>query len=233
MVSLFKAGSFFGTALQLPFTEAYGRKNSVAVAILIFVASAFPQIFAAGSVAVFTVGRFFGGFAVGMLYISVPIYLAEISPASVRGRFLSFFDIFQSIGSLGGFWINYIIQGSLERNRFQWQLPVFVQLFPAAFLVVILPFLPESPRWLITKGRDEQAMKNLCYLRRLPESNAYMLYEFTQTKEQVETERAIKGEASIWRLVKELFKLKSPRRRVTLGLIIIGFKSFSGINAIN
>jgi len=56
MVSLFKAGSFFGTALQLPFTEAYGRKKSVALAIFIFIASAFPQIFAAGSVPVFTVG---------------------------------------------------------------------------------------------------------------------------------------------------------------------------------
>jgi len=233
MVSLFKAGSFFGTALQLPFTEAYGRKKSVALAIFIFIASAFPQIFAAGSVPVFTVGRFFGGFAVGMLYISVPIYLAEFSPASVRGRFLSFFDILQAVGSLLGFWINYIIQGSMESNRFQWQLPVFVQFFPAAMLVVILPWLPESPRWLITKGRDEQAMKNLCYLRRLPETNDYVQYEFNQTKEQVETEKAIRGESSIWRLVKEIVTLKSARRRVGLGLVIIGFKSFSGINAIN
>lgn len=95
MVSLFKAGSFFGTALQLPFTERYGRKKSVFLAIVIFTGSAFPQIFAAGSVPVFTVGRFFGGFAVGMLYISVPIYMAEFSPASIRGRMLNFFDIFQ------------------------------------------------------------------------------------------------------------------------------------------
>jgi hypothetical protein len=76
-------------------------------------------------------------------------------------------------------------------------------------------------------------MKNLCYLRRLPESDSYIQYEFKQTKEQVETEKAVRGEASILRLVKELFKLKSPRKRVLLGLTIIGFKSFSGINAIN
>ena len=76
-------------------------------------------------------------------------------------------------------------------------------------------------------------MKNLCYLRRLPEDHSYIQYEFNQTKEQVEAEKAVRGEASIWRLVKELFTIKSPRRRVTLGLIIIGFKSFSGINAIN
>ena len=70
--------------------------------------------------------------------------LAEFSPASVRGRFLSFFDILQAVGSLLGFWINYIIQGSMESNRFQWQLPVFVQLFPAAMLVCILPWLRKS-----------------------------------------------------------------------------------------
>lgn len=100
MVSMFKLGSFVGTALQLPFTEKYGRKMSILLAIIIFIGSAFPQIFAAGSVATFTVGRFFGGLAVGMLYISVPIYLAEFSPASVRGRFLNFFDILQAVGSL-------------------------------------------------------------------------------------------------------------------------------------
>ena len=149
MVSLFKAGSFFGTALQLPITQKYGRKFSVQVANLIFIVSAFPQIFAAGSVPVFMVGRFLGGFAVGILCITVPIYLAEFSPSSFRGRIIGFFDIMQAVGSLLGFWIGYIVQQSLASTRFQWQLPVFLQLVPAAVLLVAAPFLPETPRWLI------------------------------------------------------------------------------------
>lgn len=108
-----------------------------------------------------------------------------------------------------------------------------VQVFPAAILLVVLPFLPESPRWLITKGRYEQAMKNLCFLRRLPEDHAYIRYEFNQTKDQAETEQAVRGNASFLSLFKETFKIRSARRRLFLGFIIIGFKSFSGINAIN
>lgn len=233
MVSLFKAGSFFGTALQLPITQKYGRKFSVQVANIIFIASAFPQIFAAGSVPIFMFGRFMGGFAVGILCITVPIYLAEFSPSSFRGRIIGFFDIMQAVGSLLGFWIGYIVQQSMASNRFQWQLPVFLQLAPAAVLLVAAPFLPETPRWLIGAGRHEQAMKNLCYLRKLPESHPYIQYEYGLTKSQVDAELAIRGDASILKLLKELFTLRSPRRRVLLGISIIALKAFSGINAIN
>lgn len=82
-------------------------------------------------------------------------------------------------------------------------------------------------------GRHEQAMKNLCYLRKLPESHPYIQYEYGLTKSQVDAELAVRGDASIFRLLKELFTQRSPRRRVMLGIAIIALKAFSGINAIN
>ena len=121
----------------------------------------------------------------------------------------------------------------MASTRLQWQIPTMVQVFPAAILLVALPWLPESPRWLIIKGRNEQAIKNLCFLRRLPENHEYLQFEYNQTKDQVESEQAVRGNASLWGLVKELFRLRSPRRRILLGFTIIAFKAFSGINAIN
>lgn len=109
-------------------------------------------------------GRFLGGFSVGFLSLVIPVYLAEFAPASIRGRLVGFFDIFIQVGTLGGFWINYGIESSMESNRFQWQFPVFVQFFPAAILLLAI-FCPETPRFLLSKGKNEQALKNLAFIR--------------------------------------------------------------------
>ncbi|KAH8926571.1 general substrate transporter [Atractiella rhizophila] len=233
LVSLFQAGSFFGTIMQLPFTERYGRWPAIQFANIIFIASAFAQTFAHGSIPIFMFGRFLGGYAVGFWSLVIPVYLAEFAPASIRGRMVGFFDIFLQIGTLGGFWINYGIESSLKSNRFQWQFPVFVQFFPAVILGIGLFLCPETPRWLITKGRDEKALKNLCRLRRLPPSDRYIEYEFSQTKLEVEAEKRLRGETTLLKMLKELFRTKGLRNRVFLGMTLIGIKTFSGVQAVN
>ena len=102
LVSLFQGGSFFGAGLQLPFTERFGRKYSVIFANVLFIASAFAQTFAAGSVPTFMFGRFLGGFAVGFLSLVIPVYLSEFAPASIRGRLVGGFDIFLQVRAILG-----------------------------------------------------------------------------------------------------------------------------------
>lgn len=90
LVSLFQGGSFFGAGMQLPFTEKYGRKWSVIFANILFIASAFAQTFAAGSVGIFMFGRFLGGFSVGFLslviresaHLLIPIFLLILASHS-------------------------------------------------------------------------------------------------------------------------------------------------------
>jgi sugar porter (SP) family MFS transporter len=261
MVSLFQAGSFFGAGLQLPFTEKYGRKWSVIFSNIIFIASAFAQTFANGSVVsprlsvnltvvarrqlipsstfslshqpVFNFGRFLGGFAVGFLSLVIPVYLAEFSPPSIRGRLVGFFDIFIQVGTLAGFWINYAIETTMESNRFQWQLPVFVQFFPAAFLLIGAFFVPESPRWLLMVDKRELAIKNLTRIRGIPEDHPYLAFELNEVTKGVEAERALRGDSGLLRIAKELFVIHNHRKRLLFGMALIFFKTFSGVQAVN
>jgi sugar porter (SP) family MFS transporter len=262
MVSLFQAGSFFGAGIQLPFTEKYGRKWSVIFSNVIFIASAFAQTFANGSIVsrmsalakiasareqrqlttsfsrpflqpIFVFGRFLGGFAVGFLSLVIPVYLAEFSPPSIRGRLVGFFDIFIQVGTLCGFWINYAIETTLESNRFQWQLPVFVQFFPAALLLVGAFFVPESPRWLLMVDKREQAIKNLTRIRGIPEDHPYLAFELNEVTKGVEAERALRGDSGLLRIAKELFVIHNHRKRLLFGMALIFFKTFSGVQAVN
>lgn len=233
LVSLFQAGSFFGAGMQLPMNEKYGRKWTIIFATVLFQASAFAQTFAAGSIPVFQFGRFLGGFAVGFLSLVIPVYLAETAPASIRGRLVGFFDIFIQVGTLAGFWINFGIESTLESNRFQWQLPTFVQFFPAAFLMLGVWFCPESPRWLISVERDEEGLKALSRLRKLPIDHEYLQYEYRITKEQVETEKLVRGNDSLAKLAAQNWTTPNARKRLLLGIGLIFFKTFSGTQAVN
>ncbi|KAJ7263057.1 hypothetical protein C8J57DRAFT_1719247 [Mycena rebaudengoi] len=233
LVSLFQGGSFFGAGLQLPVTQKLGRKWAIIISNIIFIASAFIQVFANGSVPLMMFGRFVGGFAIGISSLAIPVYLAEFAPPSIRGRLVGFFDICIQIGTLAGFWINYGMAKNVKSSKFQWQFPFAVQLFPAAILFVGMFFIPETPRWLITKGRSEEAEKNLSYIRKLPIEHEYLRYELEQTRQQVDAENLVRGDDGPLDLVKQLFRAKGHRNRLLLGMALIFFKTFSGVQAVN
>ncbi|KAK4050195.1 hypothetical protein OIO90_005177 [Microbotryomycetes sp. JL221] len=233
LVSLFQAGSFFGAALQLPMTTRLGRWWSIVISNLLFIVSAFPQTFANGSVAVMMVGRFLGGLAIGISSLVIPLYLSEYAPPSIRGRMVGLYDIGIQIGTLVGFWINFAIGSTLESNDFQWQLPVFVQFFPAVILGIAMFFVPETPRFLMSKGKHEQAQKVLCKLRRLPAEHPYLQWEFKQTQAQVEAEELVRNGDNEIQLAKALFKSRGHRYRTFLGMGLIMLKTFSGVQAVN
>lgn len=93
--------------------------------------------------------------------------------------------------------------------------------------------MPESPRWLMSKSRYDDSVKALCNIRRLPADHPYIAYEVKMTHDSVEAERAVRGDATLWGLVKELASSKGHRKRVGLGLALIFFKTFSGVQAVN
>ncbi|ORY76871.1 and other transporter-domain-containing protein [Leucosporidium creatinivorum] len=233
LVSLFQAGSFFGAGLQLPMTTRFGRKWSIIISNLIFIVSAIVQTFANGSVGTMMGGRFLGGLAIGISSLVIPVYLSEFAPASIRGRLVGFYDIGIQIGTVVGFWINYALGQNWAPSKFQWQFPVIVQLFPAALLGIGMFFVPETPRFLMMQGKHDQAEATLCRIRKLPLEHEYLQWELKQTRAQVEAEALVRGDDSLWDVAKALFRSPGHRKRLLLGLGLLFFKTFSGVQAVN
>ncbi|MEN6336506.1 MAG: sugar porter family MFS transporter, partial [Phycisphaerales bacterium] len=104
----------------------------------------------------FVIARFIGGLAVGGSSVVGPIYIAEISPAASRGRLVALFQFNIVFGILLAFLSNYVI-GALNLGDAEWRWIFGVEAFPAAAFMALLLGNAQSPRWLMTKGRDAEA----------------------------------------------------------------------------
>jgi hypothetical protein len=103
---------------------------------------------------------------------------------------------------------------------------------PGSLLAILMFFQPEAPRWLLQKGREEEGIQNLCYLRNLPEDHPYIRFELQQIQEQIQADRAGGGDASFAAKVSESLG-KNNRKRLGLGLAMMLLQNLSGINALN
>jgi len=130
------------------------------------------------------------------------------------------------------FWINYGISETLPSNHKQWLIPFAVQLIPAGLLFLGTIWLRESPRWLLTKGKREQAIENLCWIRQLPADHIYIVEEVAFIDAAIEEQRASIG-ASFWSPFRAVGKSRVLLWRLILGGLLFMWQNGSGINAIN
>lgn len=106
-VSGYQAGAFFGALLSFPFCERYGRRYSLLLAAFFFTLGAGLHLApnADRGLAPLYVGRVIAGLGVGAVSLTVPIYIAEISPPAIRGRLVGLYEMLLQIGGLVGFWM--------------------------------------------------------------------------------------------------------------------------------
>ncbi|KAK1702508.1 general substrate transporter [Colletotrichum lupini] len=228
IASMFQVGAFFGALLTFPVAEKYGRKKAIMMAALIFCVGGAMMSGANGDLKLVIGGRAIGGLGIGMATMTVPVYIAETSPPSIRGRLVGIFEIFSQGGGMLGFWINYGTSRTIEvENEAQWIVPLALQLLPAFLLFVGIMFCPESPRWLARGDNFEAAEKVLVYVRSLPADHPYIQSEMSEIRQQVE-------ERSTVRLSKkqQLKKLLAPgtRNRVGTGTFLMFLQSYTGVN---
>ena len=133
--------------------EKYGRKKSLIVIGILYLISA---VFSGAIVNwySFMFFRFLGGLAVGASSVVGPMFIAEISPAAWRGRFVCFFQFNIVLGIVLAYFSNYWIAG--VPNDWQWM--IMAEAIPAFLFSVLMLTMPESPRWLVKQGRDADAM---------------------------------------------------------------------------
>ncbi len=152
-------GCIAGVLMAGPFNDRFGRKITLLAAALLFLASAIgtalPRDFTE-----FVLYRILGGVGVGIASMTSPIYIAEISPARLRGRMVSLNQFAIVLGMLMVYFVNYFIslQGDdAWMNRVGWRWMFGSEAIPAVFLLVALFFVPESPRFLCRMGRTDKA----------------------------------------------------------------------------
>lgn len=217
------SSALWGTVLgaligNLP-TDRFGRKGTLVwIGVLYFVSAIWSGL--APDVYSFMIARFIGGVGVGVSTVAAPLYISEISPASMRGWLAGLFQFNIVFGILLAFLSNSLLQGVSE-NDWRWMLGV--EAIPAIAYTLFTFFIPESPRWLIAlRGEQEKGTEVLAKINPdLPPEEISTAVERIANAAELE-ERATSG---------SLFssRLKKP---ILLAFLVAFFNQLSGINAI-
>ncbi|WP_293874258.1 MULTISPECIES: sugar porter family MFS transporter [unclassified Sphingomonas] len=156
-------GSAIGAFGAGRLADAIGRRNVMMIAAFLFLVSAMLAGAANGSV-VFIIARIIGGLGVGAASVISPVYISEVTPASIRGRLSSVQQVMIITGLTGAFVANFALARYAGGSTADfwlgfpaWRWMFWLQAIPAAIYLVALLVIPESPRFLVAKGRDAEA----------------------------------------------------------------------------
>ena len=163
-------GCFIGAFFAGRLSDMMGRRNVMRVAAVMFLVGALVQGFATDHL-IFVLARIVGGMAVGAASVLSPAYISEVAPASIRGRMTTVQQIMIITGLTGAFLVNYFLAAAAGVSTAQfwlgleaWRWMYLMQALPAAIFLVALFFIPESPRYLVSRGRDDTALTVLTRL---------------------------------------------------------------------
>ncbi|KAI8344179.1 general substrate transporter [Chlamydoabsidia padenii] len=242
VVSILTLGCWLGSLICGYFADAIGRKYSIVLNGIVFLLGSALQG-GAQSISYLFAGRFIAGLSIGSLSMLVPLYQSEIAPKNIRGSLVSLQQLAITFGILISFWIDYGFQ--YLQSEAQWRVPFCIQIALGLLLVVGIFFFPFSPRWLMSKGRDDEALAVLSKLRRIPIDHPRLQEEYLEIKLTVVFENKLQ-EHRFPQLINtgvvgnfkigcygylELFK-RSLVKRLFIACAIQFFQQFTGINAI-
>ncbi|KAI8251372.1 Quinate permease [Colletotrichum sp. SAR11_239] len=232
ITSVLILGSCLGSLTCAPFIERLGRRFSLVIFTILFVASAVLMTAnpgGSGGRIEFIVGRALSGYGSGAASVVGPGYIAEIAPQSIRGGLTALYNANTMLSVGLAYWINF---GSLQHisstQNAQWQMPMAVQALPGVILLIGLLFMPESPRWLLNHGNVEKAQSVLETLRSLPRDHPFVRQEFDQIQRGLEDQPVAPG---LKGLFQEICSENIRKRLFMVMFIQVGFQ-FSGGNII-
>ena len=157
-ISIALIGTVIGSLLGSRPSDHFGRKNTLYFVAIAYLLSSLGTALA-DNWYMFLVFRFLGGLGVGTSSVTAPIYISEVSPADRRGRLVGLFQFNVVLGILISYLSNYLIS-QIGETSWRWMLGV--QAFPSLIFLILIRFIPESPRWLILKKQaTEKALEIL------------------------------------------------------------------------
>ncbi|MFH1038370.1 MAG: sugar porter family MFS transporter [PVC group bacterium] len=222
VVSSLLWGAVLGTLLSGAISKRYGRKNTILLSAVIFALGAILSMLSQ-SIGILIGCRVFLGLAVGMASFTAPLYLSEIAPRGIRGALISMYQLMITIGIVLAFLSDTFFSTYFKYHGEaggHWRIMLGILVIPATIMFIGVFFLPESPRWLLLKGRKKAAERVLHRVRSTEE-------EIVQ--EVAEIEANLEQEQAGWKMFK---RNKNFRRAVFLGIGLQIIQQLTGINVV-
>lgn len=213
-------GCIFGAMGAGYCSDLLGRKKILIVTAVLFAVSAIGSGIA-DSLTTFILARFIGGLGVGAASMLSPLYISEIAPSERRGRLVTLYQLAIVIGIIVIYFINLKIAQSGDEAwnvEMGWRLMVGSETIPALLFLVLLFFVPESPRWLIKQNQDTKALATLAQINGKQKADD-ILQEVKTTLNQESGS------------IKDLFSSRL-RKAMVIGFMLALFSQITGINAI-
>ena len=221
-------GCLIGVAISGSLTDRFGRKTMFFVAALIFTLSAIGTG-AVNTLNWFIFYRIFGGIGIGLASNISPMYISEISPPNIRGRFVSFYQLAVVLGILSAQLINWLIarpiipgENILEswNGQMAWRWMFWAETLPAVLFFILIFIIPESPRWLVSKLKYDKAFDIFAKMK----DRNFARIQLNEIKETIALTSERVSYAS-------LFKGKTAKI-VIIGIVIAVLQQWCGINVI-
>ena len=213
-VSNLMVACVIGALLAGPIADWTGRKKVLILCAVLFtfsaILSALPRSFTE-----LVIARFIGGMGVGMASVVSPMYIAEISPAKIRGRLVALNQLAIVVGILLSYLSNWLLVDTGINN---WRYMLVAEILPAITFLVGLFFIPESPRWLTKEGLEKEALDVLNVVAGTANSD----HELQEVKKSLAEKRTS---------LKELLH-PSLRRVLIVGILFSLFAHITGIDTI-
>ncbi|KAJ5724097.1 hypothetical protein N7488_002132 [Penicillium malachiteum] len=235
-VGLEQMGSFVAAACVYPITNKFGRKWTIIGSTGLFCIGVIIEVINTHSLAAWYVGRVIAGLGMGGQSVVIPMYSAEMTPKEIRGRCGSFYQWMYAWGVFLAYWVDYYTgiltakkgveqSKSISGTTREWQIPVGLQLVSGGALFILTFTLPESIRWLLSKGRTEEAWKSITWIR--GGDNVKTQEEFAETQLGLQAERS-ESEGFTFREILE----PANRLRFFVGPMLFIFQNATGSSAL-
>ncbi|XP_047145277.1 solute carrier family 2, facilitated glucose transporter member 8 [Hydra vulgaris] len=208
--SIIALGALFGSIFAGFSVDKFGRKTTILITSVFYIPG-WCLICYATNISMLYAGRILVGVGVGITSLTVPLYIAEVSSARLRGGL----GAINQFGITIGIFLSYLVGSSIS-----WDWTAIFAIAVVAVMVILMIFMPETPRWLITHNQRQKALQNLIWLRG-------SLYDVEKECNEMETNLGKQENSS----------LKDIRRMGLFRLLLVGgflmfFQQFCGINAV-
>ncbi|CCH58144.1 hypothetical protein TBLA_0A03440 [Henningerozyma blattae CBS 6284] len=224
LTSMFNVGQAIDCFFLGRIGDMYGRRFGIIVASIIFIVGTVIQIVSVKAWYQYMIGRIVAGLGCGLIAILSPMLISEVSPKHMRGAMVSCYQLMITLGILLGYGSNYGTK-RYDDSR-QWRVPLGLQFAWCLFLVGAMLFVPESPRFLIEKGRYKDGKRSIAKSNKVSPDDPAVIMEADEIQAAIDRERA-EDEATWGDLLDTKHKIL---QRVINGIMLLALQQLTGCN---